>query len=132
MLERTDRLPSTKHPHSPNRVQAPYIFWATIDTKTGGDVDVLKPYGAAVVEDASENEPDTIFYADAVEAAPVKSCGEKTSGCICTLEVYATKEAAAAHLQRDSVKMLQAEGQRLGSTFTLTGLDVVEGWLTRE
>ncbi|KAK5080397.1 hypothetical protein LTR05_008646 [Lithohypha guttulata] len=141
LLSRPDRLPSsalrTRESDLRNRVEHPYILFATITDSNPKHIGELEPYGAAIVDSATKNEPDTIFYADArpldLETGQVTDSltGEK-DGFICALEVYASKEACDAHLQDESVKNLAVQGHKLGSRFELVPMVMKEGWLVRE
>lgn len=143
LLSRNDRLPSqlpktTTHDLRA-RIENPYIIFAIITDPDPRDIDALEPFGAAVVKYATESEPDTIFYADALpkivaDGSQAETEGLKTveGGYICAWEVYASKQACLAHLQDESVKNLAIEGHKLGSKFTITPLIMKEGWLIRE
>jgi len=141
LLSRDDRLPSNAMKTTAYdlraRIERPYILFATITDPDKEDIDTLEPYGAAIVEYATENEPDTIFYADArpVEPSPeARATGAEASagGFICAVEVYASKEACMKHLQDESVKDLAVEGNKLGSKFEIVPMVMNEGWLIRE
>jgi len=134
LLSRADRLPSNAAKTTAYdlraRIENPYILFATITDPDTRDIDTLEPYGAAIVKYATENEPDTIFYAD---ARPVETSeGAGAGGFICAVEVYASKEACMKHLQDESVKNLAVEGNKLGSKFDIVQLNMKEGWLVRE
>lgn len=134
LLSRADRLPSNATKTTAYdlraRVENPYILFATITDPDVEDINTLEPYGAAIVEYATKNEPDTIFYAD---ARPSKSNEVAGMGAyICAVEVYASKEACMKHLQDESVKNLTIEGHKLGSKFEIVQLVMKEGWLVRE
>lgn len=143
LLSRNDRLPSqlpktTTHDLRA-RIENPYILFAIITDPDQRDIETLEPYGAAVVKYATESEPDTIFYADALPKSVTEGLQAETEGLnteqsnyICAWEVYASKEASQAHLQDESVKNLAIEGHSLGSKFTITPLIMKEGWLIRE
>lgn len=141
LLARPDRLP-TQAPATENfdlraRVEKPYFLWATITDPDAKDIETLGPYGAAVVDYATKNEPDTIFYGDArplnIETGQVSdSLTGESGGFICAIEIYASKEACGAHLQDESVKNLTVEGHNLGSKFEIVPLIMKEGWLIRE
>lgn len=136
ILTRSDRLPSTSESNEDGRVQRPYVLFATITDPDAKDINALEPYGAAIVDYARGNEPDTIFYAD---ARPIDMQTGKTldansgdnGGFICALEVYASKEACGAHLQDETVKELKNQGDKLGSRFEIKAMIVQGGWLTR-
>ena len=132
ILSRNDRLPSSATKTTAYdlraRIENPYILFATITDPDVKDIDTLEPYGAAIVKYATENEPDTIFYADARPA----ELSEGAGGFICAVEVYASKAACMKHLQDESVKDLAIEGHKLGSKFDIVQLNMKEGWLVRE
>jgi len=141
LLSRTDRLPSNAAKTTAYdlraRIEHPYVLFATITDPDKKDIDTLEPYGAAVVQYATESEPDTIFYADARPAEPsgdagASGTGSGAGGFICAVEVYASKEACMKHLQDESVKNLTVEGHKLGSRFDIVQLNMKEGWLTVE
>lgn len=133
-FERTTRLPSGSSHDLRDRVEHPFVLWATITDPQTADIDKLAPYGAAIVKYAKDNEPDTIFYGDAKirGMTPDGKSDDVAGGFIAALEVYASKTAWLAHLQDDTVKALSAEAHRLDSTFGLLQLNMVEGWLTRQ
>lgn len=141
LLSRPDRLPSSA-PKTENwdlraRVENPYFLWATITDPDTKDIETIEPYGAAVVDYATKNEPDTIFYGDAralnLETGQLTdSLTGESGGFICAVEVYASKAAAGAHLQDESVKNLTIEGHNLGSKFEIVPMVMQEGWLIRE
>ena len=139
ILNRSDRLPSPQsnaQGGSGTRVRQPYVLFATITDPQAEDIDSLEPYGKAIVDYATKNEPDTIFYAD---GRPIDMNTGKVSdnlsgdkdAFICAVEVYASKAVAGAHLQDDSVKQLAAQGHKLGSKFDIQPMIVQAGWLTR-
>lgn len=133
LLSRPKRLPTGATHDLRDRVENPYVLWATITDPSTADIDALAPYGAAIVQYARESEPDTLFYADArtLDLTPEDASDDEKGGFIAALEVYASKAACFAHLQDESVKALAAEGKRLESTFTIVRLNMVGGWLTR-
>lgn len=133
-FERTTRLPSGSSHDLRDRVENPFVLWATITDPQTADIDKLAPYGAAIVKYAKDNEPDTIFYSDARirDLTPNDKSDDVKGGFIAALEVYASKAACLAHLQDDTVKALGEEAHRLDSTFGLVQLNMVEGWLTRK
>lgn len=141
ILSRPERLPSqvlaSEGDKNGKRVQKPYILFATITDPDAKDIETLEPYGAAIVDYARDNEPDTIFYADArpidmQTGKEIDANAGATGGFICAVEVYASKEACGAHLEDESVKNLTVEGHKLGSRFQLAPMIVQEGWLIRE
>lgn len=132
-LSRTSRLPTGTSHDLRDRVKNPYVLWATITDPEPADIEALAPYGEKIVKYAQENEPDTLFYADArlQEMTPMGKSDDPQGGFIAALEVYASKEACLKHLQDDSVKALSEQSAKLHSTLTPVLLNMVEGWLTR-
>lgn len=105
----------------------PFILWATIDTHTVADTNIIAPYGAAVVDYAKTSEPHTLFYGD----ARPKDKKEDDAGFIAAVEIYTDKAALDLHFSGQALQAMVAESKKLGGNLTFVGLSKVAGWLVR-